>query len=180
MIFGMISVARIKRYYWDSCAWLGRINNESAKYHELLLVWRAAEMRQCEIITSTVSQVEVFKKKCEGLDSKPLSDEADREIANLFDQPHVITAHLDWFIAEQARALLRAYPELKKAPDAIHLATALFWNCDAMHTYDSENLIKLTGRIAKRNGEPLEICIPDMTTYGPLFGGKKDLSNGDR
>ena len=174
----MERVAKIKRYYWDACAWLGRLNTELAKHKELRLVWDAAERGQCEIITSTLSQVEVFKKKCEGVDSKPLSQEADEEIANLFDQPHVTRAELDSIIAENARALLRTHSGLKKAPDAIHLATALFWNCDAMHTYDSENLIALSKLVMRRDGVPLEICIPDATTYGPLFGIKKDLNDG--
>ena len=28
----------------------------------------------------------------------------------------------------------------------------------------------------RRDGRPLEICIPDASVDGPLFGGRKDLS----
>lgn len=171
-------MAKISQYYWDACAWLGKLNSESSKHIELNLVWGLAERGQCGIVTSTVSQVEVFKKRCESADPKPLSPENDAAISAMFWQPHVTLAALDPIIADNARALLRAYPELKKAPDAIHLATALFWNCDAMHTYDSDNLIGLSLQVTRRDGVPLEICIPDATTYGPLFGQKKDLAGG--
>jgi predicted nucleic acid-binding protein len=177
--FGTESVAeKTRRYYWDSCAWLGLINTETAKHAELTHIWSAAQNGDFEIVTSTMSQVEVFKKKCED-GTKPLPEESDAQIANMFAQPFVFRAALDPIVAEQARALLRRYPELKKAPDAIHLATALFWNCDAMHTYDSENLLGLNERVDRRDGEKLKICYPDETAYGPLFGGTKDLSEPD-
>jgi len=173
---GVGRLAKTERFYWDACAWLGLLNKESAKHRELEIVWKRAENGDCEILTSALSQVEVFKKKCEGTDPKPLSVEADADISDLFKQPHVIPAQLDPIIAEAARALLRAHPELKKAPDAIHLATALFHNCDAMHTYDSDNLIGLSEMVKCRNGRPLEICIPDASVDGPLFSGRKDIS----
>ncbi len=172
-------MAKGKRYYWDACAWLGLLNTEFAKHRELEIVWKAAERSECEILTSALSQVEVFKKKCEGQDSKPLSEENDQAIAEIFLQPHVTVAQLDAIVAESARALLRKHPELKKAPDAIHLATALFWDCDAMHTYDDENLTVLSGKERCRNGKPLQIHMPDETVYGPLFSGKKNLNDPD-
>lgn len=166
----------IATYYWDACAWLGLINQESAKHRELEIIWKAAEDGRCRILTSTLSQVEVFKKRCEDADPKPLSEGSDKEISELFQQPHVTRANLDPVVAEDARRIRRLHG--LKAPDAIHLATALFWNCDAMHTYDSEDLIRLSGAMKRRDGEPLHICIPDETTDGPLFASLKDLSNG--
>lgn len=121
----------------------------------------------------------MFKKRCEKGDPKPLSEENDREISAIFAQDHVVRVQLDPIVAENARALLRKYPQLKKAPDAIHLATALFWNCDALHTYDNDDLLHLTGLVSRRDGVPLTICIPDQTADGPLFGGKKDVTNHD-
>lgn len=169
-------MAKTDRFYWDACAWLGLLNNESAKYRELSIIWKRAENGECEILTSTVSQVEVFKKKCEREDPKPLSPENDAAIAVMFEQPHVVLAQLDPIVAESARALLRAHSELKKTPDAIHLATALFHNCDAMHTYDSDNLLGLSGKLKCRNGKLLEICIPDASVDGPLFGRTKNIN----
>lgn len=176
MRFGTDLLAKNKRYYWDACAWLGLLNTEYAKHRELEIIWKSAERGECEILTSALSQVEVFKKKCEGQDPKPLSDDNDAAIAGMFQQPHVVLVQLDSIVAENARKLLRQHPELKKAPDAIHLATALYWSCDALHTYDSDNLIGLSGSVICRDGSPLKIHTPDETVDGPLFGGKKDLS----
>lgn len=169
-------VASIRRYYWDACAWLGLINRESKKHRELQIIWNKAKRGDCEIVTSALSQVEVFKKKCEKGDPKPLSEENDKEISDLFRQPYVLRVQLDPIIAEHARSLLRGHPELRKAPDAIHLATALHMNCDSLHTYDDANLVPLTQRIARRDGKLLEICLPDRDADGPLFAAKKDLS----
>lgn len=161
------------RFYWDACCWIGLLNQEAEKHRELQVIWKSAERGEYEIITSTVSQVEVFKKKCEKNDPKPLSEENDQQISVMFAQPHVLRVQLTPQIAENARSLLRAHPELKKAPDAIHLATAIYANCKAMHTYDGDNLLGLNGKVTRNDGEPLEICTPDVTVDGPLFAGAK-------
>ena len=155
---------------------MGLLNKESAKYRELSIIWNLGKNGQCEILTSALSLVEVFKKKCESDDPKPLSVENDQIISEMFEQPHVLRVALDANIAKLARTLLRKYPELKKAPDAIHLATALFTDCDAMHTYDDANLLGLSGQIQCKNGKLLEICLPDSSADGPLFSGRKNLS----
>lgn len=175
----MVSLAKTKKYYWDACAWLGLINEESAKHRELEIIWKAAENGQCVIYTSTVSQVEVYKKKCERGDPKPLSDENDKQIAAMFWSGHVKLIQLDANVAESARSLLRAHQCLKKAPDAIHLATALHWNCDVMHTYDGNDLLDLDGKLLRRDGENLEICLPDTTVDGPLFAKNKNLTESE-
>jgi predicted nucleic acid-binding protein len=162
-------------YYWDSCAWLGLLNKEAAKHRELEIIWKAAERGDCLIYTSALSQVEVFKRKCEAGDAKPLSEENDALISEMFKQPHVLRVQLEPIMAEHARSLLRKHPNLKKANDAIHLATALFTNCDAMHTYDNVNLLGLSNLVLKRDGTALEICLPDATVDGPLFSAMKDI-----
>lgn len=167
------------RYYWDSCAWLGLINNEAKKHRELSIIWSSAKRGRCEIVTSALSQVEVFKKKCEDDDPRPLSEENDRLISDLFMQDHVVRVQLTPVLAESARSLLRQHKELKKAPDAIHLATALFANCVVMHTYDASNLLPLDGLLNCKNGSALSICLPDTTTDGPLFAHLKDITEKD-
>lgn len=169
---------KTKTYYWDACAWLGLINQESKKHRELEIIWKAAENGDCRIITSTLSQVEVFKKRCEDNDPKPLSEEADKEIAGLFQQPHIDLAALDPNIAETARGLRRKHA--LKAPDSIHLATAAYWNCDVMQTYDRDDLLVLDGKVMRRDGKSLAIAIPDATVDGPLFASLKDLSEDEK
>ena len=146
------------------------MNRETDKYIALRGVWSRAENGSCEILTSVISQVEVFKKKCEKNDAKPLSDTQETEISKMFWQQHVILADLDPIVADNARKLLREHEELQKAPDAIHLATALYWSPDAMHTYDGVNLLGLNGKVKCRDGRSLKIVVPDESVFGPLFG----------
>lgn len=171
-------MAKAKRVYWDACAWLGLINKESKKHRELQLVWTGAARGDYEIWTSAFSYAEVFKTRCEDGDAI-LQAESDAIIDQMFEQAHVKRVQVDVVIGRLARKLLRDYPELKKAQDAIHLATAIHHNLDALHTYDGSNLIALNGKVKRRDGRALPICMPDADTDGPLFAGKKDVTEDD-
>lgn len=78
-------------------------------------------------------------------------------------------ANVDQLVAGKAAELRIRHPELRKTPDAIHLATAVYWNCDAMHTYDQSDLLCLNGKIQRRDGILLDIETPDKVGLGPLF-----------
>jgi hypothetical protein len=65
-------------------------------------------------------------------------------------------------------------PGLKKRTDAIHLASALKFSVDALHTYDGSDLLHLDGKVPDKKGRKLSICVPDKDSDGPLFAhGKK-------
>ncbi len=87
----------------------------------------------------------------------------------MFQQPHVVMTNVDLVVATKAAELRLQHRELKKTPDAIHLATAMQWNCDAMHTYDKDDLLSLNGKIHRRDGALLDIETPDKAGLGPLF-----------
>jgi predicted nucleic acid-binding protein len=140
----------------------------------LRLIWDAGKRGDYQIWTSAFCYAEVFKAKCEEGDVK-LKEESDALIDSMFEQPHVKRVQVDVVIGRSARKLLREFPELRKPQDAIHLATALHYNLDSLHTYDCSNLLGLNGRVKRRDGELLQICIPDAETDGPLFAGKKDI-----
>lgn len=55
---------------------------------------------------------------------------------------------------------MRRHTECKKPTDAVHLATAILVNADEMHTYDASDLLGLSGKVARQDGEMLTICIP--------------------
>ncbi|MNS34787.1 tRNA(fMet)-specific endonuclease VapC [compost metagenome] len=168
-------MAKVERFYWDACAWLGLLNEEASKHRELRIIWDRARRGECTIWTSTLSMVEVFKKRCEKGDPKPLSEENDIAINDLFLEPHVVLINLTPRISTRARKLLRQHPQLKKAPDAVHLASALDANCDRMHTYDGDDLLHLSEKELCRDGRPLPISLPDASTDGPLFSAEKSL-----
>lgn len=167
-------MAKARRVYWDACAWLGLVNHESKKHRELQIIWGAAERGEYEIWTSAFSYAEVFKARCEEGDAI-LKAESDGRIDRMFEQAHVKRVQVDAVIGRLARKLLRENPMLKKPQDAIHLATAVQYNVDALHTYDGSNLIALNGQVRRRDGEMLQICMPDTDTDGPLFA-KKDVT----
>ena len=75
---------------------------------------------------------------------------------------------LDIPIARRVRHLRRSLGEhgLKSRPDAIHVATAAFWNLDELHTWDREHLLDLNGLVARRDGRPLTIRIPGTEVMG--------------
>jgi predicted nucleic acid-binding protein len=158
-----------KKVYWDACAWLGLINGEPDKAQELEVVWEKAKHGEIEIWTSAFCLAEVYKVKCE--DGKiGLAPEDDDKIDDLFDQDWVYIPQVDLAVARLAKSLLRSQPKLKKPSDAIHLATAIHWNVDQLHTWDKCDLL---GIICNRaDGEPLEICKPSMVDGENLFNMK--------
>lgn len=145
------------------------LNQEREKYPALLSIWKRAESDKCKILTSTISRVEVIKKKCDDQDATSLSGHENSEITRMFQQVHVILANVDFIIADKAAELRAQHRELRKTPDAIHLATASYWNCGVMHTYDKSDLLSLNGKIHRRDGILLNIETPSTTVHGPLF-----------
>lgn len=161
------------RIYWDSCAWLGLINGEKDKRRELEIVYGHAQQGKCELWTSTLTMVECRRVASEKYDPRPLSEEHEQTIKNLFDQPFVKPIPLAMDIAERARGIWRSTPGIKQFQDAIHVASALRWSVPVLHTYDNDDLLHLDGSFDCNDGTTLKICYPDETTDGPLFAKSK-------
>lgn len=139
-----------------------------------LLIYEAARRNDYVIWTSTLSLVEVNRKDDEAGKPKPLDPKALAEITNLMEQPFVKLVPVDLEIAKSAQRLIREVPKLSKRPDAIHLASAIKYSVDALHTYDGSDLLHLDGKVSDKKGRPLTICVPDKDSDGPLFAhGKK-------
>ncbi len=163
-----------RRVYWDACAWLGLLNGETDKQFALQHVWGKALRGEVEIWTSSFCLAEVYKTKCEG-GTAALSPDGDKQIDDMFDQDFVKVVQVDTDVARLARRLLRAHVKLRKPSDAIHLATAVHWNLEQLHTYDSSDLIGLVIRTA--NGDSLDICKPDMIGGENLFNRPEGSSH---
>lgn len=113
--------------------------------------------------------VEVRRLANEEKPARPWSEDNQKKIEDLFRQPFVKPVPLAVDIADHARTLYRMTLGLGKWQDAIHLASALRWNADVMHTYDNDDLLHLTEKFTCRDGTRLRISYPDETTDGPLF-----------
>lgn len=163
-----------RRIYWDSCVWIGLINQEADKIAACNFVHGQAVKGEIEIWTSTLSLVEVFKKKCDGVPVSipPTSDEP---FEDFLSQDYVVRVQLDADVGLLARRLLRKYPVLAKPADAVHLATALLNNAEELHTFDGNNLLSLNGQIERADGQTLKICRPPNPpdpNEGTLFEGQ--------
>ncbi len=94
-----------KRYYWDSCTFLGLINQEAGKLNSCAAVWKEAETGEVLIYTSFFTFAEVFKVKCEDA-AKPLTEDGDKAIENLFRQAWIKPIVLDERLGVAARRLI--------------------------------------------------------------------------
>lgn len=148
-----------RRVYWDSCCFLGLINQESGKVADCTGVWKEAESGKTVIYTSFFTFTEVIRAKCEG-PIKPLPEADDVKIVHLLSQSWIRPLVLDERIALAARKLLRLHPECKKPSDGIHLASALSMNLEEMHTYDGSDLLMLSGKVLRLDQKPQVICLP--------------------
>ncbi len=123
-------------------------------------------------MTSFFTLAEVYKARCEGK-AKPLADAEEDKVAAFLRSEHIMGAPLDRRTGELARKLMREHPECGKPTDAVHLATAILMNVDELHTFDASDLLKLSGKVARRDGEMLTICAPYVPEPKlPLDGGK--------
>jgi predicted nucleic acid-binding protein len=121
-----------------------------------------------QIWTSAFTLAEVFKKQCEGK-GVALAESKDLEFEQYVEQEFFTVVQVDADLAIQARRLLRQHPKLKKPADAIHLATAVLYNLDELHTFDEDNLISLSGVVKRQDGSPLIVCKPPENPQPELF-----------
>jgi hypothetical protein len=99
-------------------------------------------------------------------------EENDRKIHALFEQPYVRRVALDVEIGKLARHLKRTHhPILSKRSDAIHLATAAYWNAEELRTWDNSDLLPLNEKINRKDGIALKILAPGPEVHGTLFAG---------
>jgi len=163
-------LAEQKKIYWDSCVWISLINQEPGKVGRCQNVINEAQKGEAQIWTSSLTLAEVFKKKCDGANVS-IAEAQDADFENYIEQEFLVEVQLDHDIGVLARRLLRAHPELKKPADAIHLASAALNNVDELHTFDGENLLVLNGKIVRRDGKLLVICVPPEPIQEGLFDG---------
>jgi len=151
----------IKRIYWDSCAWLGLINDEENKWPGCQYVMSLAHKGDVEILASTLVLAEVYKTRCHN-PYKVIAEEKDILLEDYFSENFIIIASVDLKVTIRARQLLRYYSDkgLKKPQDAIHLATAIIHDADEFHTFDGSDLLCLNGIVKTEGGKLLSIQKP--------------------
>ena len=176
-----------KLIYWDSCCFIGLIQQEAGRYLACKSLYAVAERGDLIIVTSSLTLAEVCKVRCERNANKKdgLPEENDHVLYNFFNNDFFELVDVSPVIATSARSLFRRHPESGKPNDALHLATALFRSVDEMHTFDGNDLLALNGQIQRRDDEPLPIKIPEiyqpkMTSLERAMAGKSVEDKDDK
>jgi predicted nucleic acid-binding protein len=157
---------KIKRVYWDSCNWIGLINDDEKNTEPLRYVYQQAKNKEIEILTSTFTLAEVYRLKCES-GEKQLPEDKDKIFEEFIDQEFVVPVAVTREIGKYARRLLRRTDGLKRPQDAIHLASAAINNVDELHTFDGNHLLPLDQKIDRKDGKKLRICMPELPPADP-------------
>lgn len=161
-----------ERVCWDACTWIAliqkeKIKDESGRVTEdrerlCRVVFNQAEQPNggLEIVASALCLAEVCKH--------PELAEDVHKLDDFFERDSVILIPVDREIGYIARELMsKGYAGLKP-PDAIHIASAIYANAAALHTFDGD-VLKLNGKFEKSAGGKLVICKPDLPgKQGPL------------
>jgi predicted nucleic acid-binding protein len=169
-------LADLPRIYWDACSFLGLLNREAARHDDCEEIYNLAENGRIELWTSTLTYVEVFKKKCEGK-ARPLDESGDENIEGFLLQDFIYPVEVNREIGVFARKLMRRL-DIPKPQDAVHLATAVLFNLDEFHTYDGSDLLKLDRLINRSDGQRLFICTPANSPFRMSASNVKNENQG--
>jgi predicted nucleic acid-binding protein len=124
-----------KVYYWDACvytAWLKKEVDKTAYHPHMDEILNENFQTKNIIITSTITSIEVLSCR--------MTFEEEANFKKLFRYNNHLKYDVDARIAEKARSLrddlLREQDRVLSTPDAIHLATAILYGANEMHTFD--------------------------------------------
>ena len=147
----------VPRIYWDACVFLSYVNEYPDRIGDIEALLAEADRREIEIVTSTLSTVEVAFGAVEKM-REALSAEMETKINRLWHPHYSPVKTVDFYalIGEDAQKLMRSgIPDgwALKPLDAIHLCTARRVEAEAFHTYDG-GLDKWSPRVGFPIGRP--------------------------
>ena len=160
--------------YWDTCVFLALIKDEKRPNNEMDGVNDVANKLYKDhitLLTSDITEGEIL--------ASMLSDEAKQKLKDMFKRRNCRSVSADKKVNRLASEI-RDYYQQQKAidglptlllPDAIHLATAILYSADELHTFDGNDdrnrrraLLPLNGNVA---GHTLKICKPPIPAPPP-------------
>jgi len=127
-------------------------NREHGRYDTCNAIIEAARKDEIRLLTSWLTLAEIHKVT----DEYPT--EAEDIIAEFFRNPYIVKTAVDWSVTRITRDLRGRFK--LDTSDGIHLATAIRYKADVLHTYDRDDLLRLNGQIP---GYPLSITEPSFT-----------------
>lgn len=170
------------KFYWDTAPLIAWITDEKrsdpAEMAGLAEVVEMVDSGKAILMTSVLWRAEV-------LDSS-LSTAQKKRLEAVFDGRSIIELGIDSRVMKLTGEIRSFHNQSKRkgtlknirVPDAIHLATAIYYNATEFHTFDGARtgqsqggLLTLDGNVA---GHRLRICIPKAHQLRLEFGGDSD------
>lgn len=146
----------LPKYYWDAglfIAWLKDEKRKSGEMEGLAEVVSMVDRMEAVMITSVVTRTEVLEST--------LTDENRGTFDKIFKRTNCKLVDLNAPISDLAHDIREHYRAATnkniKTPDCQHLATAIAYNCDELHSFDEDDLLPLSGNVA---GHKLIVCKP--------------------
>jgi len=148
----------IEKIYWDSDAFLGHLQNEPGKANLCQGTLIRANKEEVLIVTSTLTPAEVLWMR----NAPRITADKANIVKRFFRRSYIRLYNVTRSISEYAQELVWSHNV--KPKDAIHVATALQLQVDALETFD-EGLIALSGKLGN---PPLVIRKPQQPKQGEL------------
>jgi predicted nucleic acid-binding protein len=149
-------------YYWDSCVFISLVTREGRTDVDMATLRQLEsllEIQAITIFTSAITRVEVLEFR------KPEEEEIAQALLKRSVVASVNSKIVD--IAREIRGYYRNEGTEILLPDAIHLASAIYYNATSLHTYDGcskrprkTDLLRLPNPIAGKYG--IRICVPEV------------------
>lgn len=155
-----------EKVYWDTCIFIAWIKNERRsnplEMDGILECVERAERGETLIVTGQIVKPELMTVRLETEQRALLDRLMMRRCAQILsDNPRIMD------LAGEIRAfyLDQGHGKTLSVPDAVHLATAIYYRVDAFYTFDKGKrgglgLLQLDGNVGGHN---LHICKPPVT-----------------
>jgi predicted nucleic acid-binding protein len=157
-----------RKYYWDASLFLAWLKNEPLDPSEIAgieEVVRSIHGGKASLFTSVTTQSEVLESR--------ITEEQKRQFENLFKRRNVVMMDVDIRVASlggQIRNHYAGHGIKVSTPDSWHLATALHFEADELHSTD-HHLLRFNGDVA---GHKLNICVPISNQPAFVWGTNKE------
>lgn len=162
-----------KTYYWDTVSFIAWLNGGLGHPREVIEgleeIAKEVSQNRANLCTSVITKTEILEGK--------LKPEEKTRLDNLFKRRNVVLINLDERIATLAGEIRNYYRirDIRIAtPDSIHLATAVIYEVDELHTLDGSgprqrpsDMLRLNGNVA---GHSLHIRVPTAAQTSLLTG----------
>lgn len=126
--------SKARYYYWDANIFIAWLRNEPRSPDEVAGIEfhvREIDARRAHLVTSVLTLTEVLATGVTSDKSDQLKRLFQRRNCHLIDVTREVAE-----VAHDIRVIYQNQGRKVKTPDAIHLATAIFFGCPVFYTFD--------------------------------------------